>query len=122
LSPIIGFVYDEYLLPLTQRQNANIQNLIQSIGLDSLSAEQISLMPPKNKGSLKRVKSTAATINSEVEVSKLSSEDFMAWLMRKGYSIQDCQAFRGRCQSIKFKQQKQSYIISRNYIANRIAI
>ena len=101
MSPIIGFVYNEYLLPLTQRQNANIQNLIQSIGLDSLSAEQISLMPPKNKGSLKRVKSAAATINSEVEVSKLSSEDFMVWLMRKGYCIQDCQAFRGRCQSIK---------------------
>ncbi|XP_065900804.1 interferon-induced very large GTPase 1-like isoform X2 [Dysidea avara] len=74
-----------------KRRSANIQNLIQSIGL---SADQISLQPHKSKGSLKRVKSCAVTTASEAEVSKLSAENFMEWLMMMGYSIQDCQAFR----------------------------
>jgi len=81
---------------LTQRRSNNIQTLIQSAGLESLSADQISLQPHKSNSSLKRVKSSAYTAAGEEEVSKLCSEDFMAWLMRKGYSIQDCQAFRGR--------------------------
>jgi len=85
------------IFPLTQRRSADIQNLIQSIGFESPTSDQLSLMSPKSKGSLKRVKSAAATIDSDsVEVSKLNSEEFMAWLMRKGYSMQDCQAFRGR--------------------------
>jgi len=88
-------------IPLSQRRSANIQNLIQSIGFESLSADRLSLMSPKSKSSLKRVKSAAATIDSDsIEVSKLNCEDFMSWLMRKGYSIQDCQAFKGRCKSM----------------------
>jgi len=82
--------------PSSQRRSANIQNLIQSIRIESPSADQES---PKSKSGLKRVKSAASTIDGEVEVSKLSTEDFMEWLKRKGYSVQDCQAFRSRCKS-----------------------
>jgi len=79
---------------IQRQQNTNIQNLIQNTGLNSLSVDQISLRPQKSKGSLKGVKSSTGS-ESETEVSKLSCEDFMEWLMIKGYSIQDCQAFRG---------------------------
>jgi len=82
---------------LIQRRGTNIQNLIDSAGLESLSIDQISLKPHKSKGSLKRVKSSVVTTvrESDTEVSDLSCEDFMEWLMRKGYSTKDCQAFRG---------------------------
>jgi len=82
---------------LTQRRSNNIQTLIQSAGLESLSADQTFLQPQNNKRSLKRVKSYAGTTATKAEVSKLSAENFMEWLMRMGYSVQDCQAFRGRC-------------------------
>ena len=82
----------------SQRRSANIQRLIDSSGLESLSTDQIALKPHKSKDNLKGVKSTAGTTEreSEMEVSKLSCDDFMEWLMRKGYSIQDCQAVRGK--------------------------
>jgi len=59
--------------------------------------DQSSLNPHKSKGSLKEVKSSIGrtVIESETEISKLSCEDLMGLLMRKGCSIQDCQAFRG---------------------------
>ena len=93
----ISVLYIITFLNLTQKRSANIQRLIDSSGLDLLSTDQISLKPHKSKGSLKGVKSTAGTTTSEneTEVSKLSCEDFMEWLMRKGYSVQDCEAFRG---------------------------
>jgi len=93
-----------YYFPLTQRRSGNIQHLIQSAGLDSLSTDQISLQPHKGKGSLKRATSTGTTA-SKTEVSNLNSEDFMEWLMIRGYSIQDCEAFRGRCKTVTFKHQ-----------------
>jgi len=82
---------------LVQRENTNIQNFIQNAELQSPSSDQNSLKPHVSKGSLKEEKSSTGTIvsESETEVSKLSCEDFMEWLMIKGYSIQDCQAFRG---------------------------
>ena len=90
-----GLLFLLYLL--IQRRGTNIQNLIDSAGLESPSIDQISLKPHKGKGSLKGVKSSAGTTvkESDTEVSNLSCEDFMQWLMRKGYSTQDCQAFRG---------------------------
>ena len=82
---------------LTQR-SGNIQSLIKTGGFESLSTDQLAQKLNINKSSLKGEKSTTGATASviETEVSKLSSDDFMEWLMRKGYSIQDCQAFRGK--------------------------
>ena len=78
-----------------QRRSTNIQQLIQSTGLETLATDP---KPIKNKGSLKGVNSfpRTTTHQTQPDISKLSCEDFMEWLTRKGYSTQDCQAFKGR--------------------------
>jgi len=80
-----------------QKRGANIQSLIDSTGLESIIGNYSSLKSHKSKGSLKEVKSSTGrtVIENETEISKLSCEDLMELLMRKEYSIQDCQAFRG---------------------------
>ena len=90
-------MYSSVFYYLTQR-SGNIQSLIKTGGFESLSTDQLAQKLNINKGSLKGEKATTGATASviETEVSKLSPDDFMEWLMRKGYSIQDCQAFRGK--------------------------
>ena len=86
------------LLPLLQGKSNKVKNIIEEGKIEAVVGRIHHINPQISKGNLKEMKlSTVSTtiIESDKEVSKLNHHDFMGWLMRKQFSIEDCQAFKG---------------------------
>ena len=87
------------LLPLIQEHGTIVKKVKETTNVEAVITRMRPMNQQKSKGNLKDIKLPivrTAIIESDKEVSTLNCDDFMSWLMRKKFSNEDCQAFKGK--------------------------